>query len=271
MAGFDAWLINLDRDADRLAHMRAECGRAGVAFERFAALGSELTDDLRPLFYDGAGRPFARLKRGEIGCYGSHLAVMALIAAGDRPGLVMEDDLRLTDGFGHLDDLIDAAPADWAFLRLSNAAKSPCMAVGRTADGPIVEYWRVPNNCGAYLATPKGARQFLAAYDRRTRALDEDLRRVWEHGCPTYGPLTPVAQSNIFDSSIDAMDGRGDAPARARFAAGRLGVGGEPKWRWRARRWGVFGCLRAMTLSLMLSLSKHITGRRTDPDAYLIG
>lgn len=271
MAGFDAWLINLDRDADRLAHMTAECARAGVAFTRFPALGPELTDDLRPSFYDGAGRPFAPLKRGEIGCYGSHLAVMALIAAGARPGLVMEDDLRLAGGFARLGDLIDAAPADWAFLRLSNAPKSPCKAVGRTADGPIVEYWRVPNNAGAYMVTPEGARRFLAAYDRRMRAFDEDLRRLWEHGCPTYGPLTPAAQSNIFDSSIDAMDGRGDAPARARFDAGRQGVGGETKWRWRMRRWGLAGCLRAMALSLGLSARKHLTRRRTDLDAYVIG
>ena len=84
MAAFDAWLINLDRDADRLAHMTAQCAAAGVAFSRFPALGPDLTDDLRPAFYDDAGQAFAPLKRGEIGCYGSHLAVMAKAVASGR-------------------------------------------------------------------------------------------------------------------------------------------------------------------------------------------
>lgn len=271
MAGFDAWLINLDRDADRLAHMTAQCAGAGVVFTRFPALGPDLNDDLRPFFYDGAGRPHAPLRSGEIGCYGSHLAIMAKVVEAGRPGLVMEDDLRLSPAFARIGELIDAAPADWGLLRLSNAAKSPCRQVGATPDGPIVDYWRVPNNCGAYLVSPEGALRFLAAYPKRMRPIDEDMRREWEHGCPSYGPLNPPAVSNIFDSSIDAMDTRGDAPARARFTAAPQSLGAVPKWRWCLRRWGAAGCAHAVIRSMVLSLHKRLTGRRVDPAAYLLG
>jgi glycosyl transferase family 25 len=270
MAAFDAWLINLDRDADRLAHMTAQCAGVGVAFTRFPALGPDLNDDLRPFFYNDAGRPHAPLRPGEIGCYGSHLAIMAKVVAAGRPGLVMEDDLRLSPGFARLDALIAAAPADWGFLRLSNTPKSPCRQVGATADGPIVEYWRVPNNTGAYLVSPEGAARFLAAYARRLRPIDEDLRREWEHGCPSYGPLNPPAVSNIFASSIDAMGGRGNAPARARFDAARKRLGGEPKWRWRMRRWGVRGSARAVMRSVMLSIGKHLKFNGRSPASCLI-
>jgi glycosyl transferase family 25 len=195
MAGFDAWLINLDQDADRLVHMSAQCAGVGVEFTRFPALGPDLTDELRPFFYDDAGVPYAPLKRGEIGCYGSHLSILAKVAVSDRPGLVMEDDLNLSPDFARLDALIAAAAPDWGFLRLSNAPKSPCRAVGAWPNGPIVQFWRVPNNTGAYLVSPAGAARFLAAYARRLRPLDEDLRREWEHGCPNYGPLIPLAVS----------------------------------------------------------------------------
>jgi glycosyl transferase family 25 len=270
MAAFDAWVINLDRDADRLAHMLAQCTGVGVTFTRFSALGPDLNDDLRSFFCDAAGQPFAPLKRGEIGCYGSHLAIMAKVVAAGRPGLIMEDDLRLFPGFARLDALIAAAPADWGFLRLSNTSKSPCRQVGATADGPIVEYWRVPNNAGAYLVSPAGAARFQAAYARRLRPFDEDLRREWEHGCPNYGPLAALAVSNIFDSSIDTMDGRGDAPARARFDAARKRLGGEPKWRWRMRRWGARGSAQAVVRSVTLSIRKHLKFNRRGPVSCMI-
>jgi glycosyl transferase family 25 len=271
MAAFAAWLSNLDRDAARLAHLATQCAGAGVTFTRLPALGPDLTPDLRPFFYDGAGRPHAPLRGGEIGCYGSHLSIMAKVAQAGRPGLVMEDDLNLSPAFARIGDLIDAAPADWGFLRLSNAPKSPCRQVGATPDGPIVDYWRVPNNCGAYLVSASGARRFLAAYPQRMRPIDEDMRREWEHGCPSYGPLNPPAVSNIFGSSIDAMDTRGDAPARARFTAAPHCVGAEPKWRWRLRRWGAAGCVRAMARWLTLSVRKRLTGRAGAPTAFLIG
>jgi glycosyl transferase, family 25 len=269
---FDAWYINLDRDVDRRAHMEAELARAGVRADRFPALGADtMPEVMRPAFYDAAGLPRAPMTPGEIGCYASHLALMDRIAGSARPGLVMEDDLRLGEGFAHLGALIDAAPADWAFLRLSNTPKAACREVGRAGATRIVEYWRVPNNAGAYLVSPDGARRFLAAYDERLRPVDEDLRRVWEHGCPTYGPLPQAAVSNIFDSSIDAQGARGEAPARARFEAARRRLGGEPAWRWTLRRWGAGGAAAAIGKGLVLSLRKRLTGARPAPEDHLIG
>jgi glycosyl transferase family 25 len=251
--------------------MSAQCAGVGVEFTRFPALGPDLTDELRPFFYDDAGVPYAPLKRGEIGCYGSHLSILAKVAVSDRPGLVMEDDLNLSPDFARLDALIAAAAPDWGFLRLSNAPKSPCRAVGAWPNGPIVQFWRVPNNTGAYLVSPAGAARFLAAYARRLRPLDEDLRREWEHGCPNYGPLIPLAVSNIFGSSIDAMERRAEAPARSRFAAARKRLGGEPRWRWHLRRWGAAGCARALMRSVTLGLRKRLTRRRPASSAFLIG
>ncbi|TYO89683.1 glycosyltransferase family 25 protein [Oceanicella actignis] len=268
---FDAWLINLDRDSGRLTHMRAELAAAGIAWRRFAALTPDaIPPALRPAFFDEAGAPHAPLRPGEIACYASHLSVMALIAESGRPGLVMEDDLRLAPGFAELARLLAAAPADWGFLRLSNAPKSACREVARDGALALVECWRVPNNAGAYLVNPAAARRFIAAYPRRLRPIDEDMRRVWEHGCVSYVALPRLAELNIFESSIDAAGARGDAPARRRFEAARRRLGGEPAWRWQLRRWGLAGAARAMGRGIALSLRKRVSGRRARPEDHLL-
>jgi glycosyl transferase family 25 len=78
-----AIVINLDRSLDRLAHIKAEFARAGMAFERFSAVdGCELPAGVKPYFCDATGRLVSPLTAGEIGCYASHLAIWQRIAAG---------------------------------------------------------------------------------------------------------------------------------------------------------------------------------------------
>ncbi|MEH0071479.1 glycosyltransferase family 25 protein [Pannonibacter sp. Pt2-lr] len=94
------YLINLDRDAKRLAFVDGQLKEFGIAYTRFSAfLGTDIPDWLKPLFLDGSGRIAAELTAGEVGCYASHLAVMKLIAEGQRPAVVLEDDIKLYCGF----------------------------------------------------------------------------------------------------------------------------------------------------------------------------
>src|SRR5262245_24514798 len=63
--GFRAILINLDRSTDRLARMRAEFDRAGIAFERFRAVnGADLLESVRCHFCDEAGKITSPLRLG---------------------------------------------------------------------------------------------------------------------------------------------------------------------------------------------------------------
>lgn len=92
-------VINLDRDVERLAHIGAELARAGIAFERFAAIdGDMLPGWLRRYLGDAE----ATLSRGEIGCYASHLAVCRDVEEQGAPALVLEDDVALPADFGAL-------------------------------------------------------------------------------------------------------------------------------------------------------------------------
>lgn len=221
------FLVNLDRDADRLAHMSAEFARVGLGFERVpAVLGTALPDRLAGHLLAPDGAIASDLKRGEVGCYGSHLVIHERIGReGLGPAvLVVEDDCRLPDDLVPLlDALVATLPEGWDIVRLSNPAKRAVVPLAPLPGGrSLVRYSKIPNNTGAYLISPKGAAKFLAAPVPRRRAVDEDLRRPWEFGLDTWGVEPAPIVSNIFDSSIEAMESRGlSAPRPPKVLTGR--------------------------------------------------
>ena len=214
MAPLPIFLINLERDKDRLAHMTAQLAAAGLPFERIPAiLGTALPGPLADYLLTGTGEIASKLKQGEVGCYASHLVVHDRIKdeAPDLAVLVLEDDLRFgSDLASVLGEILGQLPADWDIVRLSNPPKSAYVPIAGM-EGPyeLVRYSKIPNNTGAYLINPRGAAKFLAGQRPRTRAIDEDLRRPWDFGLKTYGVMPPPIVSNIFESTIDRMEDRG--------------------------------------------------------------
>lgn len=231
-------VINLDRDADRMAHMRAELGRVNLAYERFPALrGDQLPCNIARYFPVDV-----TLSPGEIGCYASHLAIMQRLASGELPSptLVLEDDVGLPDDLAiSLDALIAALPAQWDIVRLSYPTKlltRPIAELGRGRQ--LVRYTRVPTTTGAYLISAQGARKFLSKRSRYA-PIDHDLRDVGAWDLDTYG-VSPslIAHDVLGASTIDALSpkGRADVHARKRRGAvlARLKRGaldfGWPRW-----------------------------------------
>lgn len=260
MQGFKAFLINLDRDEDRLGYMREQLGRYGISFERVpAVMGNSVPETLSQYFQrDGSGAD-AGLSAGEIGCYASHLLIHKRIVDEGMAGpvLVLEDDLEFTAELGEFLGELSSLPPDWEIVRLSNPAKSATKTISRLPSGlRIVRYWRVPNNTGAYLINAKGAEKFLRYAERRFRAVDEDLRRPWEHGVVTYGVLPPPIRSNIFDSSIDALSGPRSLPARKRFPQAK----GETwrTFRYRLESFGLLDNARMLIAGVAISLKRKM-------------
>lgn len=204
-------VINLDRDTKRMAHMRCELNRAGVSYERFAALrGDTLPADIARYFPVGVD-----LSPGEMGCYASHLAIMKQIVSGARPAplLVLEDDVGVpADLSAALDALIAALPARWDIVRLSYPTKLVTRQIAALGAGrDLVRYSRVPTTTGAYLISASGARKFLAERPRSV-PVDHDLRHVWDWDLDTYGVSPPlIAHEVLGASSIDALSPRGRA------------------------------------------------------------
>lgn len=200
-------VINLDGDADRLAHIRRELERAGLPFERFPAIhGEHVPPELAPYFPQAAPHPI--LSRGEIGCYASHLAVCRRIASGELGALalVLEDDVILADDFPSiLRRALKALPRGWDVVRLSNDTKHACLSVAGLGRRKLVRYSNVPVSAGATLWSRRGAEKFVR---RRQRMLpvDQDLRLVWHWGLDTFGVApAPVLRDRCGPSRIDAM------------------------------------------------------------------
>jgi glycosyl transferase family 25 len=125
-----AFVINLDRSGDRLAHMRAEFGGAGLHFERIAAvdgaaLSAKTLEDFRQ------ARPAARWLPGEIGCFLSHFEAWRRIALGEEAwAAVFEDDIRVSPELGLLFDATGWIPGDADVVRLE-ANRSMRLSGGR--------------------------------------------------------------------------------------------------------------------------------------------
>ncbi|MTI16488.1 glycosyltransferase family 25 protein [Rhodobacteraceae bacterium RKSG542] len=214
-------VINLKEDKDRLAHMHQELQTLGLPYEvQHAFRGKAIPQDLQRYFLNERGDIDSAMTEAEIGCYASHLAVMAdLLKSEDEDMvLVMEDDLALSPLLPEFVRSVEGLPENWEIIRLSNPSKSTYTPVANLPNiGEVVQYWRVPNNAGAYLVSKKGAQKFLEYRALRKRPIDEDLRRPWEHDIQTYGILPPLATANILASSIDRISGERSLPARKRF------------------------------------------------------
>jgi glycosyl transferase, family 25 len=220
-----AVVINLERDAARLAAMSAEFARHDLAFERFAAVeGLAVPDPLRAFFFDRNGQPPPNLTKGEIGCYASHLSVWHRVAAGHYPDvtLICEDDIRLPDNFqAVLDAALASAPEGWDVIRLSAPSRRTTWPIRQICDGHrLVQYSKIPTLLGAYLISRRGAQKLLKP-GLRTRPVDLDMARSWELDLNLYGvDPAPVYQPTRNTSSIDAVEKR----RFPRRAMGFLGI-----------------------------------------------
>jgi glycosyl transferase family 25 len=265
------FVINLDRDRDRLEFMVNQAARVGISFERFVAVdGNRLESDLIEQFYSGNDLHEPALTAGEVGCYASHLRIHNLLASDETAqyALVLEDDTRLAaDLVATVEAAIARAP-EWDIIRLSNVTKSVVLPVAALGGGrELVRYWTVPNGTGAYLISRAGAKKFARALRKRILPIDEDLRRPWRIGLETYGVMPPPVEPDVWGpSQIDSMGRNRPVPARARFkdATRYRDIWGA--FIYRMRTFGVLGygraCVRALTASLMKRLQRGAIAKR---------
>ena len=207
---FSTVVINLDRDPARLAYMRDQLEREGIAFERYPAiLGAAMPAALREYFApeeDGTGF----LSNGELGCYASHLAVYEAIADGRiaSPALVLEDDVRLPENLSALiEEIVKAAPSDWDFIRLSTPAKRAYFTLSELAPHhTLVRYSISSGSNGAMLVSAAGARKFTDKSDRRDAPIDQDNRQLWRFDLNLFGVVPePIRGNSLETSTIDEL------------------------------------------------------------------
>lgn len=109
---FECWLLNLDRRPDRLEYARSALARIGLGharrFQAFDGQKLQLTS-VRPNW----------VRKGAVGCYLSHVALLKQAQARRVPCIIVEDDLLLAADFeAEFQAFFRVVPEDWDVVLL---------------------------------------------------------------------------------------------------------------------------------------------------------
>ena len=205
-----AFLINLDRNPDRLVTARTRLAAAGVEAVRLPAVdGSALSPAERRT---AVSRFHALLARGrlytpgQIGCTLSHQAIYHRMIAENLPAaLVFEDDVRLAPGFpaslAAAKALLDTDRRQ-VFL-FSDGTQPPLSGDGRAftraADGDCAE---------AYLITLPAARELLRVNSPMVVMLDHWSRFAARGHIELYRATPATATQDHTFQSVVPVNGR---------------------------------------------------------------
>jgi glycosyl transferase family 25 len=152
------FLINLDRSRDRLDLMTARLEALGLYAERLPAVdGSKI--DLAP--YASSG-----LKPGEIGCFLSHREAWSrLVACGDELGLVLEDDVRLSQNLPRVLEIADKLDRSASILKLDTSGRAVAVdahALGSFERHRFVRLHSEHTGTAGYIISREAAAELLA-------------------------------------------------------------------------------------------------------------
>ena len=176
-------VINLDRSADRLAHVTEQFARIGVPFQRVAGVDAAA----------GATAAAPPLTVPEVACFLSHRRCWQIIADGkDRHGAIFEDDVVFAHDAGAL--LADAGwvPSDADLVKLETFFVPVRLGRRRAALGNGYSLARlVGRHVGAagYVVSRTAARKLVQRTTRFRAAVDNALF------CPT---LLTCSRSTIY-------------------------------------------------------------------------
>lgn len=113
----DVYVINLDKDAQRLVWMEQQLSAHKLEFVRIAAVNGVQMRELRDPYCSDPRR--SHLGAAEIGCLVSHINTWRLIARADNEhGLVLEDDVHVSDDFGDLIRSMSLDPTEFCIHKL---------------------------------------------------------------------------------------------------------------------------------------------------------
>lgn len=188
MEGVHTWVINLDRDVERLQRISQQLAPTGLAWTRMPAVyGRDLPADEQRRLLDAATyrrRHGMEPALGELGCYLSHVAVMrALLASSHAAALVLEDDVLLTPALVPVLQGLMAHPARWDMVKLSQVHSGTPQPYLDVAPGHRLAV--MLSRCtgsSAYLMNRRAAEAYLARILPMTLPYDHVFDQGWTFG-----------------------------------------------------------------------------------------
>lgn len=181
-----AYIINLDRATERMAHMQSEIERVGIPYTRIEAVyGPDLPEPIEEFDEKRFNILTGKHKNPrEVGCFLSHIKVFQAFLASNEPyALVLEDDVKLPDGFKQLLHQAIEQQQHWDLLRLSSSRDGAFIKIAQLDSNHQLAYnTKVLKNTGAYLISRHGAERCLSQLLPMCLPYDVALDRDWDIG-----------------------------------------------------------------------------------------
>jgi len=199
------YVINLDRDAERMASIRANLETLGLPFERLPAVVGKEVPDWEKLVDLPAYAWRNRLdtpRAGEVGCYLSHLKAMETFLRTDAPWcVILEDDVEVLPACAEVLRSL-AEKDDWDLVKLFNFhAGMPVTKRALAGGHRLVAHLTRTTSSAAYVVNRRAAETLLQSMRPISEQVDHALDRPWETGLRTRGirpmpvVLAPVAHT----------------------------------------------------------------------------
>lgn len=197
------YVINLDRDVERMASIRANLEALGLPFERLSAVMGKDVPEWEKLVDMSAYAWRNRLdtpRAGEVGCYLSHLKVLETFLRTDAPWcVVLEDDVEVLPAC--VDVLRSLSEKnDWDLVKLFNFHSGLPVKKRELVGGyRLVAHLTRTTSSAAYVVNRRAAATLLKSMRPISEQVDHALDRPWETGLRVRGVrpmpvvLAPVA------------------------------------------------------------------------------
>lgn len=199
------YVINLDRDAERLASIRDNLARLGLNFERLPAFMGKDVPGWESLIDSSA---YARRNRndmpraGEVGCCLSRLMAMETFLKTGAPWcVILEDDVEVLPGCAEVLRSL-AEKDDWDLVKLFNFHSGMPVRKRALAGGHhLVAHLTRTTSSAAYIVNRRAAETLLKSMRPIAEQVDHALDRPWETRLRVRGirpmpvVLAPVAHT----------------------------------------------------------------------------
>jgi glycosyl transferase family 25 len=207
------YVINLDRDVERMASLTGSLQALALPFERISAvLGKEVPnwEQLVDAELYGARNRLPMPRPGEVGCYLSHLKAMEEFLRTDAPWcVILEDDVEVRPECVEVLAALDAKD-DWDLVKLFCFHYGmPMRKRALTPTHHLVVHLTRTTSSAAYAVNRRAAETLLKSMRPISEQVDHALERPWETGLRIRGvrPL-PVILAPVAATTTIGYDGR---------------------------------------------------------------
>jgi glycosyl transferase family 25 len=212
------YVINLDRDVERLASIRDNLAKLGLGFERLPAVMGKDVPEWEKLVDLPAYAWRNRLdtpRAGEVGCYLSHLKAMETFLRTDAPWcVILEDDVEVLPACAEVLQSL-AEKDDWDLVKLFNFHSGmPVTKRALAGDHRLVAHLTRTTSSAAYVVNRRAAETLLMSMRPITEQVDHALDRPWETGLRTRGirPMPVILAPVAGTSSTIGYQDKAKAP-----------------------------------------------------------